>query len=184
MAGHRDTVAKFAQNDDWDRRACLAAKGLPHPGFSIHERGQRVGVQNHVRSSGSTTSKTASMLAWMRFVSLRASQRTEDCIHSARRRPPSLSGPSFSCNASHKLLERLALRGSRHGRTDKPRELGVVFTEPLPYLRSRPRVSGSHGGGQGLFRSGHERFPALVRDRLWRKLSLLRTARASSTCPA
>ena len=139
MAGLRDAVPEFAQHDDRNGRTNLPAQGVADTSIPIHERRQRVRVQNHVRSSGSMTSKTSSTLAWMRFVSLRSLRSLpKPCIQSGSvgTTLPVLAA-SFSCNASvtsslsvwpRSAALDLALRNSGSGITS------VVFTRPYCHI--------------------------------------------------
>ena len=63
MSGLGDAVAELAQHDDWNSRTRLPAQDFADASISVHERGERVGVQDHARSSGSMTSKASSIRA-------------------------------------------------------------------------------------------------------------------------
>src|SRR5438270_1326708 len=82
MPGLRNTVAEFSEHDDGDGCSRLQPQDIPDTRIPIHERGQRVRVQDQVRSSGSITSNVSSILAWMRAVSLRKRRSfPKPCIH-------------------------------------------------------------------------------------------------------
>src|SRR6202795_1480693 len=139
MLGLRDSVTEFAQHDHRDRRPRLPPQNLTDTRFAVHERGQRVGIQDHARSSGSMTSNRSSILAWMRCVSLRSRRSLPNpSIHpGSPRRVLSVLTASFSCNASvtsclsvwpRSAALDLALRNRRSGISS------VVFMSPYYHI--------------------------------------------------
>ena len=56
-------VAKFTKHNDGYCRTRLSPQNIANANVSVHERGERVGIEDHARSSGSMISKARSILA-------------------------------------------------------------------------------------------------------------------------
>jgi len=145
MSRARDAVAKFAEHDDRNSQSRFTAKEFTQRRVTIDKRRQRIGVQNHLRSSASTTSNSCSIRPRIFAVSLRSWRSLpKPAIHSGCARGVRSLGASFSRNASATKSLRDNPRSAARDLTRRNNGSGismVVFMETiLPYLRVTGKI--------------------------------------------
>ena len=133
-------VAELAEHDDRDSQSRFTAKEFTQRGVTVDKRRQRMGVQNHMRCSASTTSNSGSIRPRIFAVSVRSRRSLpKPAIHSGCAGGIRSLGASFSRNASETMSLRVSPRSAASDLTLRNRGSGismVVFTETvLPYLR-------------------------------------------------